>query len=484
MGKRLFNFAFILFEIFASLELAVFLILSLAVTLAVGTVFESKYGAPVASREVYRSLWMQIGLWIFMLNLAAAALSRIPWRRHHIGFLVTHLGIITLLLGSWITQRAGVDGNLVLGSGESGHSARIDENMLYVFRAVANQAYGLVVSQRLDFDPRRPLAKPLKFPFHDDGGDHEVSVLHYYSRAGREVRAEDVPAGQGMPALRFELTGSRATFSDWLFLQADTGAVRAVGPATFRFSAHKPDLSGVAKTATVSLYMEGDPKLPPRLAVARAGQKYRDLGRVTVGKPMALGWMDFQFVPQEFHPSAMPKADYFPLDDKSPTGTESAEVVELSFAKSGGAAPEHLWLELGSSGQVPVGDALYYVQYTKREVNFGFELKLKDFHIGYYEGTSKPSTYSSDVEFEGRAQTISMNEPLHHNGYTFYQSSYESDPEGNPRYSVLSVNLDPGRRIKYLGSLMIVLGIISMFYFKPVYSGRSKWLASKKESKA
>lgn len=474
MKKALLKFGFFVFEIFASLELAVFIILALAVILATGTIFESKYGTAVASREVYRSIWMQGLLWILMLNLAAVALSRLPWRRHHIGFLVTHLGIITLLLGSWVTQRAGVDGNLVLAPGESGRMARIDENMLYVFRAVSGKAYDLVVSRRLDLDPRHPLPAPLVVPFHDASGDHSVTVLRYLPRAGREVRAEDTPSG--MPALKFQLTGSRATFSDWLFLQADTGAVRQVGPATFRFTARRPDLSGVAKSATVVLYLDGAKQLP-RLAVARAGEKYREMGRITVGKPLALGWMDFQFVPLEYHPAALPKAEYFALDEKAPAA-EASEVVELGFGK------ENLWLELGTSGQVPLGDALYYVQYTKREVDFGFELKLRDFHIGYDEGTNKPASYASDVEFDGTKQTISMNEPLHHNGYTFYQSSYESDADGTPKYSVLSVNLDPGRRIKYLGSLMIVFGIISMFYFKPVYSGRSKWLASKEAKKS
>jgi hypothetical protein len=235
VAKRLTTYAFALFEFSASLELAVFLILSLAVTLAVGTVYESKYGAVVASREIYRGVWMQVLLWVFMINLAAVAVSRLPWRRHHIGFLVTHLGIITLLLGSWITQRAGVDGTLVLAPGEQGHAARIDENMLYVFRAVSGKAYENVLNERLDFDTRRPLEKPLRFPFTDAGGKHEVTVLRYLARAGREVRAEDLPPGQGMPGLRFQLSGSRATFADWLFLQADTGAKWAP-----RFSALPP----------------------------------------------------------------------------------------------------------------------------------------------------------------------------------------------------------------------------------------------------
>ncbi len=476
MRQRLLRIAYRIFECFAALELAVVLILSLAVTLAVGTIYESKYGAAIASREVYRSLWMQILLWVFMLNLGAVALSRIPWRRQHIGFLVTHLGIITLLLGSWITQRSGVDGNLVLAPGESGRAARIDENMLYIFRTVAGKAYDLVLNQRLDFDPRRPLKEPLSFPFHDSDGPHEARILRYLPKAAREVSAEDVP--NGMPGLHFELAGSRATFSDWLFLQADTGATREVGPAVFRFVAKRPDLNVKPERATVVLYLDGDAKLLPKLAVARAGKNFREFGRVSLRKPITLGWMDFQFQLQEYHPSAMPKGDYHPLEGAAAGSAEGLEVVEVALG------PQKIWLELGSAGQVPLGNALYYVQYTKREVDFGFDLKLKDFHIGYYEGTTKPMTYASDVEFAGKSQTISMNEPLQHAGYTFYQSSYEADPNGKPRYSVLSVNLDPGRRIKYLGSLMTVLGIVSMFYFKPIYSGKSKWLGKKMESSA
>jgi hypothetical protein len=50
-----------------------------------------------------------------------------------------------------------------------------------------------------------------------------------------------------------------------------------------------------------------------------------------------------------------------------------------------------------------------------------------------------------------------MNNPLKEKQYTFYQASYfeaAQDVYG----SVLSVNYDPGRFLKYLGSLFLVLG--------------------------
>jgi hypothetical protein len=63
---------------------------------------------------------------------------------------------------------------------------------------------------------------------------------------------------------------------------------------------------------------------------------------------------------------------------------------------------------------------------------------------------------------------------LHHRGYSFYQASYQ-EIEGQPVVSVLAANRDPGLGIKYLGSIMIVGGIATMFYLKPVLArGRRK----------
>ena len=72
---------------------------------------------------------------------------------------------------------------------------------------------------------------------------------------------------------------------------------------------------------------------------------------------------------------------------------------------------------------------------------------------------------------------IAMNEPLTVGKFTFYQSSFEDSPSGGKR-SVLSVAYDPGRRLKYLGSLMICAGTLLMFLV------RSKLLPSDPHSEA
>ena len=58
-----------------------------------------------------------------------------------------------------------------------------------------------------------------------------------------------------------------------------------------------------------------------------------------------------------------------------------------------------------------------------------------------------------------------MNAPLTHGKYTFYQSGFDQTADGKD-VSVLSVAYDPGRFLKYLGSLMICVGIFVMSYVK------------------
>src|SRR5437588_8879468 len=84
-----------LFKFFASLKLAVVLLAVLIVGAIAGTIWESSFDAKVARAYVYGAPWFNFWLMLLVANLATSAFSRWPWRKHHVAFLVTHLGIIT-----------------------------------------------------------------------------------------------------------------------------------------------------------------------------------------------------------------------------------------------------------------------------------------------------------------------------------------------------------------------------------------------------
>ena len=72
-----------------------------------------------------------------------------------------------------------------------------------------------------------------------------------------------------------------------------------------------------------------------------------------------------------------------------------------------------------------------------------------------------------------KEKTIEVNHPLTHEGYAFYQSSYDKDRE---RWSGIEVVKDPGVPLVYAGFLFLVLGLIGIFYVQPVLksSGKTK----------
>src|SRR5256886_11676941 len=87
-------------KFFASVKLAVVLLAVLIVAAITGTIYESSFDAKIARAYIYGAPWFNLWLVLLGTNLAISALSRWPWKKHHLAFLITHLGIITLLTRS------------------------------------------------------------------------------------------------------------------------------------------------------------------------------------------------------------------------------------------------------------------------------------------------------------------------------------------------------------------------------------------------
>jgi hypothetical protein len=101
-------------KFFASVKLAVVLLAVLIIAAIAGTIYESSFDAKVARAYIYGAPWFNLWLVLLGANLTVSALSRWPWKKHHLAFLITHLGIITLLSGSLIGRIWGIEGTITL----------------------------------------------------------------------------------------------------------------------------------------------------------------------------------------------------------------------------------------------------------------------------------------------------------------------------------------------------------------------------------
>src|SRR5260221_11090023 len=122
-----------LLKFFGSLKLAVVVLSALAVGMATGTFLESRESSRVAAQVVYRSWWFNGLLALLAVNIGAAALTRWPWKRKHVGFVITHAGLIILLGGCSAAFHYGTEGMLELHEGEPpANVVRVEDEALTV----------------------------------------------------------------------------------------------------------------------------------------------------------------------------------------------------------------------------------------------------------------------------------------------------------------------------------------------------------------
>jgi hypothetical protein len=97
-----------------SLQIAVVLLSLFAAVLAVGTVVESWYSDKVAKDLVYRTWWFVLLLFLLGVNIFFAAAKKWPWKKYQTGFLITHVGLLTMVAGGLLTGLGGTDTMLAL----------------------------------------------------------------------------------------------------------------------------------------------------------------------------------------------------------------------------------------------------------------------------------------------------------------------------------------------------------------------------------
>jgi hypothetical protein len=187
------------FRFFSSLKLAVVLLAVLIIGAIAGTLYESTFDAKVARAYVYGASWFNLWLLFLAANLTVSALSRWPWKKHHVAFLITHLGIITLLTGSLIGRTWGIEGTITLFKGEPpSNRLLVDQHQLRV-----RDTDGIVKAYPAEFIHRPPTPqKPWDLGLLAGGA--RLSIVEYAPALEGKLNPKPVTEG-GAPALHFTI---------------------------------------------------------------------------------------------------------------------------------------------------------------------------------------------------------------------------------------------------------------------------------------
>ncbi len=471
-----------------SLKLAVLVILAIAVSLATATILESVYDTATAQYWVYRSGWFHGVLGLLGINIFCVAISRWPWRVKHVPFLLAHLGILILLFGSWRTEQFGIDGSLRISEGESASAVELDEASLVIVEGEKVRAISV---------PWLPPGVPFRGIQVSSlgvfkGTSYHIKIDQFLSHADSKIQFMSAdgdrrnPVGDRAPsagALRLRLAGGPMGISEEIWLWAGGPSWKSVqaGPARFFLDDGMGETTN-AKALAVAGSMSG-PKMFFKSEkdgglsyVALSSLGKRVTGRFArdeiSGKKILPGWKgNVSVTLEEWIPDALPRSHY--QNARIQYGTQapgSAIHVVVGNEKAANLAnPTGVWLGLGDQAVVTAEGGPIQIGYYSKRVMLPFSVRLDRFQIDHDQGTMNPASYASTVTANSQSgqknAIISMNEPLQVEGYTLYQASYE-DASPRPVTSILSVNQDPGRVLKYLGSALIVLGSVLLFAAK------------------
>ena len=516
---------------FGNLKFAVIIILLFAVSLAYGTFMESYHGTEYANRLIYKSLWFMAIQFGMFLSILFATLIRLPLKKHLYGFYVIHLGLITIFVGSYITYHSGVDGTITLTPNlpsrhiqinqdelkiqfpSKGKEATVDlpygafpKDLGYEYDGVKLATFLPFAENKLSWTPAKVVDQTqsssryrlynenfgefLTLSLHPQSDFNNTQQLgplnvHYMPASLVKCFASNTP--DGLIVWNGETTGCTSPQKHEMKQKKNVLGKMMV---EVTFDGQKlyfmPEMSPLPLNEKFELnenspfrifskkLFEKNPHLflfGKEISFFNKDTQKWEAHPIALGGEVPLPWMGFKVRLLEHRTDAYPTMtpSYIkPIQDNGQTIQGDMKAVEVQMDG------QSFWVKSNE----PVaynrnGERVTFIL-AKKTLLLPYELVLDRFKMDTDPGTNNPASYESFVTlFKGNQGSekhhIFMNNPLKHQNFTFYQASYFQTQEG-PFGSVLSVNFDPGRFWKYLGSLLLVLGSIWHFVLrkKPV----------------
>lgn len=147
---------------------------------------------------------------------------------------------------------------------------------------------------------------------------------------------------------------------------------------------------------------------------------------------------------------------------EKPKAADNTACIEFSIIKDGVKSVYAIYQFMPKEQTVVIGDKTYVAEIRHHRIPLPFSVKLIDFEKKFHQDTMISRSFKSEVYvIDGSLETrhlIEMNAPLRYKGYTFYQSSFSENAQGE--ITELSVVKNAGQIFPYISSIIICLGLL------------------------
>tara|TARA_Y100000815_G_scaffold275575_1_gene314761 strand:+ start:83920 stop:87105 length:3186 start_codon:yes stop_codon:yes gene_type:complete len=464
-----------------STRLTAILFLVFAAAMAVGTFIDQGYEkppSPYARELIFNAWWFEAIMVFFVINFIGNISRYKLLKKEKWATLLLHVSFILIIIGAFVTRYIGYEGVMHIREGATESNFLSDDTYLTTFIDGDYKVDG--VQMRRYLTPRKlRLSERLDNDFSIETDYNKQPVSIQFKKFIPNAKEDLVPSEAGDDYFKIVEAGDGNRHEHWL----KVGEVANIHNLLF---AVNNDTSGAINiTVTDSTYTIESPFEGTfmRMADQFQGTVAADsLQPLQLRSLYQLGGTAFVF------PEPVTKGRYELISAEKPEQTgSSALVVEVS--SEGETKTVNL---LGGKGLSPepetveVAGLKVSLAYGSKAYKLPFSITLNDFIADKYPGTEKAySAFKSKVtvnnsETEYFDYDIFMNHVLDHQGYRFFQASFDPDEKG----TVLSVNHDWwGTWITYIGYFLLYIGLMAILFDRNTRFGDLKRMLDKVKDK-
>jgi cytochrome c-type biogenesis protein CcsB len=428
------------------------LFLLFAAAMAAATIIENDYGSSVAYDMVYNTKWFELILLLLAVNLVGRLVVLKLYRKEKITVFLFHISFLLMIAGAAITRYLGWEGTIHIREGEEQNTCYTGQK--FIGYSVTDEAGKVTDSNSSEYSMTSVSADEYKQSVKIGGTQYDLVLAKIIPNASDAI----TPSADGVPVISLYITTDMKS-GEAVILKK--GEKKTAGGLTLSFDAGGP-ADAIISFESGAFQIASDFGLGELSMMTQASAMTEPGRQIPLKKMQVVTVKGIRIVPQEMVASGVFKAMAVNPDEQKTgqnafifhlTGNNESETVYLWDKES----------EYSSSASCNIAGNRVEITYGAEKTVLPFSLKLKDFILERYPGSSSPSGYKSDVVLIDKAGNVEkpfmifMNNILKYKGYRFYQSSYDQDEKG----TILSVNHDPaGMIVTYTGYILLFLFII------------------------
>lgn len=439
------------------------LFLVFALAMAVATFLENDFGSAAAYRLVYNTVWFELILLLLSANLIGQLLINKLFRKQKLPVALFHMSFILMIVGAGITRYFGWEGSMHIREGDSENECF--STVKHIGYTVTDNNGNIISSHSKKYSLTSISADNYNKEIRINNNDYHLELSKIIPNAAEEIKAGDA----GEPIISLMVSGDMMSQESVVLKKGEKKLCYGI---VIGFDASgKTDINILYDLG--SFYATSDSEIGEMSMMAHSVSPV-EKGKSIALKPMQiLTFKDIRIVPEQ-----MVSAGVLRAVGVNPKERETGQKAFIFNIFSGNVSRTvYLWDRDDAEfaeGSCEIDGHVISIKYGSDVIKLPFSIKLNDFILERYPGSSSPSGYKSDVMLIDENNKVEkpflifMNNILKYKGYRFYQSSFDRDEKG----TILSVNRDmPGMMVTYTGYAFLIIFIIlalinkkSLFY--------------------